>query len=415
MQKFTLAQNRWYGDEPTTIELPDDWNVQFLSSKGDERPPMTAEQIRESFRNPVGTKTIRELAKSTDQVAIVFDDLTRGTPAQPIAEVILEELHAVGIPKNHIRFICGAGLHGALSRNDFARKLGERIIREYGVFNHNPYDNCVGIGYTPNGVKVSVNKEYMACDLKIAIGGVVPHPLNGFGGGGKIIMPGIASAETINGTHATKVKSSMAGGKNPLAGSGNLSDDSFRSEVEACCRLAKLDVVCDALLNTRSEMWDLVVGDPLDAYYEAVRRAEGMYGVRLSGQKQVVISNANAKASEAGIAMFTGMMALEPTGGDLVLVDFTPGQCVHFGSGPMGFLPDMGGRAYSGIKDRSPLIKRLIVYSPYPDYTSACWFCKPEQMIWCETWDEVLALISENGPGTTAAIFADATIQYIEH
>lgn len=415
MQEYTLAQNRWYGDEPTTIFLPDDWDVQFLASRGDERSALTSEQIRERFRHPVGSKTIRELAENAEQVVIVFDDLTRGTPVQPIAEAVLEELHAAGVPKNHIRFICGTGLHGAHSRNDFARKLGERIIREYAVFNHNPYDNCAEVGFTPNGIRVSLNREFLSCDLKIAIGGVVPHPLNGFGGGGKIIMPGIASAETINGTHAAKVKSSMSGGKNPLAGSGNLSDDSFRSEVEACCRLSGLNVVCDALLNTRCEMWELVVGDPLDAYYEAVRRADGMYGVKLSGRKNVVIANANAKASEAGIAMYTGMMALQPPCGDLVLVDFTPGQCVHFGSGPMGFLPDMGGRAYSGIRDRIPLMKRLIVYSPYPDYTSACWFCKPEQMIWCEKWDEVLALISDNGPGTTAAIFSDATIQYIEH
>ena len=415
MQEYTLAQNRWYGDEPTTISLLDDWDVQFLSSRGDERSALSAEQIRERFRHPVGSRTIRELAENAEQVVIVFDDLTRGTPVQPIAEAVLEELHAAGIPKNHIRFICGTGLHGAHSRNDFARKLGERIIREYAVFNHNPYDNCAEVGFTPNGIRVSLNREFLSCDLKIAIGGVVPHPLNGFGGGGKIIMPGIASAETINGTHATKVKSSMSGGKNPLAGSGNLSDDSFRSEVEACCCLSGLNVVCDALLNTRCEMWELVVGDPLEAYYEAVRRADGMYGVKLGGQKNVVIANANAKASEAGIAMYTGMMALQPPCGDLVLVDFTPGQCVHFGSGPMGFLPDMGGRAYSGIRDRISLMKRLIVYSPYPDYTSACWFCKPEQMIWCETWDEVLALISDNGPGTTAAIFSDATIQYIEH
>ena len=84
--------------------------------------------------------------------------------------------------------------------------MGERIIREYAVFNHNPYDNCAEVGFTPNGIRVSLNREFLSCDLKIAIGGVVPHPLNGFGGGGKIIMPGIASAETINGTHATKVK-----------------------------------------------------------------------------------------------------------------------------------------------------------------------------------------------------------------
>ena len=149
MQEYTLAQNRWYGDEPTTISLPDDWDVQFLSSRGDERSALSAEQIRERFRHPVGSRTIRELAENAEQVVIVFDDLTRGTPVQPIAEAVLEELHAAGIPKNHIRFICGTGLHGAHSRNDFARKLGERIIREYAVFNHNPYDNCAEVGFTP--------------------------------------------------------------------------------------------------------------------------------------------------------------------------------------------------------------------------------------------------------------------------
>ena len=59
------------------------------------------------------------------------------------------------------------------------------------------------------------------------------------------------------------------------------------------------------------------------------------------------------------------MMALEPTGGDLVLVDFTPGQCVHYGCGPMG--DAAGGKTYNGVKERPGLIKRLIVYSPYPD------------------------------------------------
>lgn len=105
-------------------------------------------------------------------------------------------------------------------------------------------------------------------------------------------------------------------------------------------------------------------------------------------------------------------MALEPTGGDLVLVDFTPGQCVHYGCGPMG--DAAGGKTYNGVKERPGLIKRLIVYSPYPDYTSALWFCKPEQLIWAETWEEVMAVISDNGAEITAGIFSDATLQFIE-
>ena len=195
--KYTLAQNRWYGDQPVDIELPDDWNVQFLSSGGDQYPALTKEDLRERFKGAVGTAPIRELAKGHEQVAIIFDDLTRATPAQPIAEVLLEELLAAGIKKENIRFICAPGLHGALMRNDFIKKLGEHIVREYAVYNHNPYESCVEVGVTPNGIKIEINAEFMACDLRIGIGSLVPHPLNGFGGGGKLVMPGIASANTI--------------------------------------------------------------------------------------------------------------------------------------------------------------------------------------------------------------------------
>ena len=37
----------------------------------------------------------------------------------------------------------------------------------------------------------------MQYDLKIGIGGMVPHPMAGFGGGSKIILPGLAGIDTV--------------------------------------------------------------------------------------------------------------------------------------------------------------------------------------------------------------------------
>lgn len=65
------------------------------------------------------------------------------------AEIVLEKLHLAGIPRDHIRFICATGTHGALNRQDFVRKLGEKIVEEYPVFNHNPFGMCRLIYYTP--------------------------------------------------------------------------------------------------------------------------------------------------------------------------------------------------------------------------------------------------------------------------
>ena len=407
--KCSLAQNRWYGDAPVEIEFPDNWDVEIFDSPGDRFPVLTKKDIREKFKTAVGTQPIRELAKGHKEVVIVFDDLTRGTPVQPIAEVLLEELETAGITKEHIRFICGLGMHGPLMRNDFVRKLGERIVREYPVYNHNPYEACVDVGVTPTGIQISMNKEFMACDLKIGIGALVPHPLNNYGGGGKIIVPGVASAETIYATHDKSRQAIMASG-NPMARNGTMGESEFRDEVEAVVRLTGFDFKIDAIVNTNSEMYDLFMGDPIAEYHAAAERAQGMYAVRPKGKKQVIIANANFKSSEATIGNFIGMQALEP-GGDLILVNHTPGQCIHYSDGHFGL--NAGSRVYGGIKPKVPIVGRQIVFNPYPDYVSGLWICRPEDMVWAETWQQVMDILSDRGPGTTVGVFRDATIQHI--
>ncbi|MFC2071032.1 lactate racemase domain-containing protein, partial [Chloroflexota bacterium] len=42
----------------------------------------------------------------------------------------------------------------------------------------------------------------MSCDLKISIGGILPHVSYGFSGGGKLIIPGVASYETVTAHHS---------------------------------------------------------------------------------------------------------------------------------------------------------------------------------------------------------------------
>ena len=49
-----------------------------------------------------------------------------------------------------------------------------------------------------------MNTEVVKCDYKIALGSIVPHGFAGFGGGAKIILPGIASFETIRAMHRMK-------------------------------------------------------------------------------------------------------------------------------------------------------------------------------------------------------------------
>ena len=120
-----------------------------------------------------------------------------------------------------------------------------------------------------------------------------------------------------------------------------------------------------------------------------------------------MIVNANVKANEAQLAFTLGASLLRP-GGTVVLVDFCPGgQVLHQYSGPAGYL--IGGPGYHGRRT-IPAIGRAILCTPNPDYTSLLNFGEPENIEVAESWCEVLAKLSDLGPGTRAAVIADGTI-----
>ena len=177
-----LKEKPWYGDTEFEIGFPDAWEVHICPMHGADAPSMSGSQIKKAFANPIGTRTIRELANGKREVVIIFDDMSRPTPVAQLVPYVLAELAAAGIPDDNIRFVGAPGSHGTMNAEDFRKKLGDDVVGRFLVFNHNPYENLTYLGKTSHGTPVYINSEVMSCDLKIAIGCVVPHPLNGFGG-----------------------------------------------------------------------------------------------------------------------------------------------------------------------------------------------------------------------------------------
>jgi nickel-dependent lactate racemase len=121
--KFVLQQNVWQGFEPVEIDLPTT-GTGVPRHSGGRHAGAHPEEIKARINAPYGSAPLRELAKGKERVAIVFDDISRATPTKVLAEIVLEELHAAGIRKEQIRFICALGTHGAHDRNDFVASWG---------------------------------------------------------------------------------------------------------------------------------------------------------------------------------------------------------------------------------------------------------------------------------------------------
>lgn len=223
--------------------------------------------------------------------------MTRPTPVKDVAPYVLKILHKAGMKRGQIRFIWALGSHGAHDMISARKKLGDEIAENYPVYNHDPFQNVVHAGKTPGGINVWFNREFMSCDLKIGIGCVTPHVHVGFGGGAKIIFPGVAGIEFIRRFHDHfNIDPS-------LHGLGNFDNNMMRFECDAAGDLAGLDFKMDCLVNRRGEIASLYAGLFRETHKRGATEAKDAYGIKTSGSYDIIIANTYAKANESGIAM----------------------------------------------------------------------------------------------------------------
>jgi len=407
---FNLPQNAWFGDEEITITLPDDWEVAFAGIPADEHELIDKKVIVKAIRAPLSSRPLAEQARERSKAVIIFDDLSRPTAVSEIAPLVVDELLDGGMAENKISFVAALGAHGAHNRLDFEKKLGKDLVRKYPVYNHNPYENCTYAGKTRFGTPLYINSEVMKADLKIGIGCILPHAFNGFGGGGKIILPGVAGMESITLNHKKVLEDLKERGVGFIGNMGNLANSKMKEEIEDALKAVQLDFLINVLPNSSRKPVEIFCGSPPQVFKNGVEKARKLYRSDFYRDADIVIANANAKASEALIAMLLSANSLKEEGGDLVTVINCPvGQIVHYLFGRFG--ESTGGQLWSEENLFPPRIKRSIIYSKCGGQR----FGLQEDAIECEDWSEVLSLLREkNGPGSKVVIFKDGTMQYLD-
>jgi nickel-dependent lactate racemase len=410
-----LPQLVWDGTATLELVFPDTWEIDECHMAGHDRPALDPALVRQAILHPIGSSPISEAARGSKEVCIIFDDMSRPTRVASIVPYVLEELAEAGIEDRQIRFVCALGSHGTLTRRDFVKKLGEHVVSRFPVFNHNLVGANSFVGTTSFGTELRINSEVVRCDYKIAIGCIVPHAFAGFGGGAKIILPGVASFETVRAMH--RMKAAAAG---PAGGSGETMDfggmaciegNRIRENIEEAAAMVGLDFKIDAIVNTWGETVAVYAGAPRPAFDAALEEARRHYRTDRAMDCDVVVTNTFAKANEGEGGVITGFASLKSTGGDLVLISNAPeGHVAHYLFGNWGSLGSDGLRL---VVQLPPQVERLIVFDEYKDLTSAGYFAPSEKVLILSEWGDVLRVVRERrGDGSKVAVYSSAEIQY---
>ena len=270
--EITLRSRAWFGDHNLTLKCPENWDIRVYRMK--DAGPVGEDEIENALSNPIGTRSLSDLAKEKESAVIIVDDLSRATPANLVIPYILEALKQSGIEDESIRFVIGGGAHRPLTSEEMGKKIGEEVAKKYEVHNHNVFSGTLrALGNLEDGTPVYLNDIVAASDLKIAISGVVPHGGAGFGGGAKLILPGVVGAVTIAYNHGS--------GAYKGRGRGNIErqdeEKDMRDHMEDVARYVGLDFSVNLVLNSERGIAGIYAGDFIEAHRAAAGLAKEVY------------------------------------------------------------------------------------------------------------------------------------------
>ncbi len=261
----------FYGHQKVTFEIPSKWHVLTFAQFDDHFTKKDVKELtKNALKKPVHAKTLKHALTPSDKVAIIVEDLTRAAPKRLILETLMEELDVVPVPSENISVIIALGTHRDLTAEELESTFGKALLQRYTFINHDCHaTDLVPVGRLKTGRGVKINRTVHDATFRIGIGSIFPHPMNGFGGGGKILFPGVADFDSIREHH---LKYTFQEGTDL----GKIEGNVFYEQVCDISRSARLGYVINGILDPGDQVYDVVSGDPIRAHLAGIEKSKAI-------------------------------------------------------------------------------------------------------------------------------------------
>jgi nickel-dependent lactate racemase len=310
-----------YGKTEVCVRVPARNLLGSIDPKEKTPLPESGAEVRRALREPIGSSKLSEIAKPDSNVVIVVDDATRAAPTQVMVPPLLEELNAAGVKDENVTIIFACGIHRGVTPQEGHMLLGEDVFARVKSVNHDcRAQDLVHVGTTTRGTKVFLNRVFIEADVRILTGDVSLHYYAGYGGGRKSVLPGVSGEDTIRHNHAMILDAN--------AKTGVLDGNPIHEDMAEAARMARVDFILNAVVNSRGEVMKAFAGDLEGAFSDAVKLVDETYRFVVDKRADVVVVSAGGHPADVNLYQaYKGVdNALEVVkrGGVIVLVAECP-------------------------------------------------------------------------------------------
>lgn len=251
------------------------------------KPAQSQEEIvRNALDNPIHSLTLETLARGKKNVLLVTSDHTRAVPSKLTLPILLAEIRR-GNPDAQITILIATGLHRPTTEEEQRRMFGDDIVDHEHIVVHDAFDDesLAYVSTLPSGSEFFVNKLAMETDLLVCEGFIEPHFFAGFSGGRKSILPGIASAVTVNENHSYKAIA------HPCSKAGILDGNVISQDMLFAAKMVRVDFILNVALDEEKRVIATFAGDVDEAHRTGCEYVRNLAQVSAVTGDIVVTSN----------------------------------------------------------------------------------------------------------------------------
>jgi len=246
--------------------------------------------------------SLTERAAGRRSAAVVVPDQTRPAELDQVLPLVLDRLRAAGLHAEAITVLVATGTHPPVSSEVLVAQVGS-VPPGVHVIQHRcrARADLVSVGELDSGLTVRLNRAVVDADVVVIIGAVRHHYFAGFGGGGKLIFPGVAGYEEIQVNHSRVLQDDGSGRlqRHPGCEPGVLAGNPVAEEIVAAVELHPPDFSLCLIPGSDGRIADAVGGSWREAFSAAVARAREWYELSSVPQSRLAVASAGGQPFDA--------------------------------------------------------------------------------------------------------------------
>jgi nickel-dependent lactate racemase len=323
MKEFSLP----YGKGSVSFEIPEEQVLYEIWGRDYPVVKNLEETYKTALEHPIDAPPLSQLVKPENKIVILAADITRTWQRNAdTLPILIETLNQLGVPDDNITIIIAVGAHRPNTEEEFAEICGDDVCHRIRMVNHDASDkaNMVYLGRTSRGTEVSVNRLAVETDRLIMTGGVIYHFLAGYGGGRKMILPGISSIDTIRQNHLRWLGPNLGDGSRPECGSAVTRGNPVHEDMMDICSFVNPNFTINMVPNLDGEIAGIIAGNWVSAWLEATKLVDHIFDCEIEEQADIVIGSAGGYPRDINLYQTSKLMdncyqACKDTGVSLLL------------------------------------------------------------------------------------------------